>query len=282
MKMIDGSLVAQEIKKELALQVQALKKERNIYPHLCVMLIGDNPASHVYVQHKIKACEKVGIRSELVQLPQDISQKEVIQKLKSLAQNPDIHGILIQLPLPSQLNKEEIFSHLPTEKDVDGLTVKSTGLLWSSLKTTKPCTPKGIIHLLKYYKIPIKGQHAVVIGRSQIVGRPLAQLLLEENATVTICHSKTKNLKHFTEQADILIVACGKHHQITASYIKKGATVIDVGMHRIEKDGKKILQGDVCPDGMDSTVQYITPVPGGVGPMTIAMLLKNTVDLASR
>ena len=281
MKLINGSSVAKKITEELALQVQTLKNKQSIHPCLCVILIGDHPASHVYVQHKIKACQRIGIQSELIHLPQNISQDEVIKKLKSVSNNPAIHGILIQLPLPSQIKKEKIFSELPSEKDVDGLTIQNTGRLWSSLNSPQPCTPQGIIYLLKHYQIPIEGQHAVIIGRSQIVGRPLAQLLLEQNATVTICHSKTKNLKQITKQADILIVACGNHHQIQSSYIKKDGVVIDVGIHRIKKDeGKFLLQGDVCPDGLDSIATYITPVPGGVGPMTIAMLLKNTIDLA--
>ncbi len=281
MKLINGSLVAKKVTNELESQVQTLKDKKGIHPCLCVLLIGDNPASQVYVQHKIKACQKIGIQSKLVHLAQDTSQDIVLKKLTSLSDNPAIHGILIQLPLPPQLRKEEIFSYLPIEKDVDGLTVASIGSLWSSLNSAKPCTPQGIIYLLKHYQIPIQGKHAVVVGRSQIVGRPMAQLLLEQNATVTICHSKTQNLEHFTQQADILIAACGQHHKIKAHHIKKGATIIDVGIHRIEKNGKTILQGDVCPDELDNIAEYMTPVPGGVGPMTIAMLLKNTIDIAT-
>ena len=280
MKLINGSEVAKKVTENLTSQVQTLQK-KGVHPCLSVMLIGDDPASQVYVQHKIKACQKVGIQSKLVRLPQDTSMKEVLSKLQLLVQDDGVHGILVQLPLPSHLDKNKILSHLPAKKDVDGLTVASTGQLWSSLPTVQPCTPQGIIYLLKHYNIPIEGKHAVVLGRSLIVGRPIAQLLLEQNATVTICHSRTPRIEDFTQQADIVVAACGQHHKIKAHHIKKGATVIDVGIHRIQKNGKTYLQGDVCPEGLDSVASYLTPVPRGVGPMTIAMLLKNTVDIAT-
>ena len=271
--------MAKKVTDGLTSQVQVLQK-KGIQPCLSVMLIGDNPASQIYVQHKIKACQKVGIQSKLIQLPQKTSMKEVLSQLKLLSEDSKVHGILVQLPLPSQLDKDKILSHLPAEKDVDGLTLMNTGRLWSSLPSIQPCTPKGIVYLLNHYNIPIEGRHAVVIGRSLIVGRPIAQLLLEQNATITLCHSKTPQIEKFTQQADIVVAACGQHHKIKAHHIKKGATVIDVGIHRIQKNGKTYLEGDVCPDGLDSVADYLTPVPGGVGPMTIAMLLQNTIDIA--
>ena len=191
-------------------------------------------------------------------------------------------GVLIQLPLPKALDKDQVLSWLDPKKDVDGLTIHNTGRLWAGQKGIWPCTPHGIVRLIESYQIPIQGANTVVIGRSHIVGLPVSKLLLDKGATVTICHSKTSHLKRHTQMADIVIVACGKHHYLNASYFKKSAVVIDVGIHRIEKDKGTVIEGDVCPDGLESILSYRSPVPGGVGPMTIALLLENTVWLASR
>ncbi len=278
---MDGKIVAQTLKDQVTQEVQGLKKQ-GIHPSLCVLLAGDNPASEIYVKRKMMACDEVGIRSKLLKFPKDVPQEELEQTLDSLNQDEQVHGILVQLPLPKHLDQKTVLSYLSSKKDVDALTTESVGALWSSSSLVHPCpcTPKGIMAMLEYYQIPLEGRHVVVVGRSLIVGLPMVQLLLKKNATVTVCHSKTPSLKEHTKMADVVIAACGKHHLLKAQDFKKGAVVIDVGIHRISKEGKTILQGDVCPDGLENVLDYFSPVPGGVGPMTIAVLLQNTVQLA--
>ena len=279
MKKMDGKLVAKSAKENMEKEVQSLKKQ-GIHPSLSVVLVGDDPASKVYVKRKMMACDEVGIRSNLLKFPKNIAQEELLKTLDSLNQDSLVHGVLVQLPLPDHLDQKTILSSLSPKKDVDVLTEKNIGSLCSSSANIKPCTPQGIITMLEYYKIPLEGRHIVVVGRSLIVGRPLLQLLLEKNATVTVCHSKTLNLKEHTKRGDVVIVACGKHHLLKAQDFKKDAVVIDVGMHRILKEGKTVLEGDVCPEGLEDVLSYFSPVPGGVGPMTISSLLQNTIALA--
>ena len=282
MKKMDGKKTAQQVMDQTIRNITALKEKTGTAPCLCVILIGDHPSSQIYVKNKIKACQKAGIQSQLLRYPAGISKENLKQKIIHLNNDPHVHAVLIQLPLPDHLNPEEILSYLKPVKDADGLTLESKGSLWSGSGLIQPCTPSGIIRLFEHYNIPIKGRHAVVVGRSQIVGLPMAGLLLKNQATVTICHSQTKNLKAHTRQADIVVSACGRHHYLNAEFFKKGAVVVDVGIHRIKKNEKFILEGDVCPDGLDSTVEWFSPVPGGVGPMTIALLLENTYRLAHK
>ena len=279
MKKMDGKLVAQSLRDQVRKDVQNLKKQ-GIHPSLCVILAGDNSASEVYVKHKMMACDEVGIHSKLLKFPDNVSQEKLIQTLDSLNQDEQVHGVLVQLPLPKHIDSKTVLACLSPEKDVDALTTESVGALWSSSAVVSPCTPTGIMAMLGYYDIPLEGRHVVVVGRSLIVGRPMVQLLLEKNATVTVCHSKTNNLREHTKTADVVIAACGKHHLLKAQDFKKGSVVIDVGIHRISKEGKTILEGDVCPEGLENILDYFSPVPGGVGPMTIAILLQNTVQLA--
>lgn len=279
MKKMDGKKVAQILTHKIASQISSLKEKTHISPCLAVVLIGNDPASQVYVKNKIIKCKKVGIKSKLLKLQKNISKDELKKNIEYLNQNTSIHAMLIQLPLPSHLNKSEILSWIAPAKDVDGLTVESVGRLWSSITNIYPCTPHGIVRLLEHYKITLQGKNVVVVGRSQIVGLPTAQLLLQKGATVTICHSKTRNLEDYTKTADIVVVACGLHHYLKVHHFKKGAVVIDVGIHRINKNGKIILEGDVCPKNLDQVIDWLSPVPGGVGPMTIALLLENTYKL---
>ena len=269
MKILDGKFLSREIFKELALKVQNFK-ERDV-PGLAVCLIGDDPASQVYVRSKIKACETVGFYSLLKKYPVIISPQELKQEITALNKNPKIHGILVQLPLPSHLCEKEVLSWIDPKKDVDALTLENQALLWSGKPRVAPCTPKGIISLLKYYKISLSSRQAVVVGRSQIVGLPIFQQLLSHNATVTICHSHTSHLSSICQTGDIVVVCAGKRHLLSQKDFKKGAVVVDVGIHK--KDNK--LYGDVNPEGLESHLFALTPVPGGVGPMTIASLLEN-------
>lgn len=282
MKVMDGKMVSQLLRDNLALQIQELKQNTGWTSKLSVILVGDNPASQVYVQHKSIACKKVGIDSEVIQLPSSVSKEELKNQIEKLNQDSKTNGILIQLPLPDHLNTNEVLSWINPMKDPDCLTPENIGLFFSSQERVQPCTPKGILLLLEHYKISVKGKNAVVIGRSQIVGKPMAQLLLDQQATVTVCHSKTKDLKQHTKEADILVVACGQHHLVKSEHCKKGAVVIDVGIHRIEKEAGVKLEGDVCPDQMESLLEYLSPVPGGVGPMTIVSLLINTFELTKK
>lgn len=271
-KIIDGKKTAQKIRSELKLEIQNLK----IKPELRVILVGNNPASQIYVKNKEKYASEVGIKSETIRLPEDITEEKLLKQIKKLNKDKHINGILVQLPLPSHINEFSVINAIAPERDVDGFTIYNKGLLSIGKPALTPCTPLGIIELLKQYKIKIASKNAVVIGRSNIVGKPMAQLLLNEDATVTICHSKTKNLAKMTANADILISAVGKPKFIGKKYVKKGATVIDVAMNRDTKNNRWV--GDVDFDNVSKVAKFITPVPGGVGPMTIAMLLKNTVQ----
>lgn len=271
-KIIDGKKTAQEIRSELKREIQNLK----IKPELRVILVGNNPASQIYVKNKEKYASEIGIKSETIRLPEDITEEKLLKQIKKLNKDKHINGILVQLPLPSHINEFSVINAIAPEKDVDGFTIYNKGLLSIGKPALTPCTPLGIIELLKQYKVNIASKNAVVIGRSNIVGKPIAQLLLNEDATVTICHSKTKNLAKMTANADILISAVGKPKFIGKKYIKKGATVIDVAMNRDTKNNRWV--GDVDFDNVSKVAKFITPVPGGVGPMTIAMLLKNTVQ----
>lgn len=275
-QIIDGKKISTEIKEECRERVKSLK-EKGISATLAVIQVGHDPASTVYVGNKKKACEFIGIRSIAYELPEDASEKELLNLVLQLNQREDINGILVQLPLPAHMDENKIIKAISPAKDVDGFHPESVGALSIGQKGFVSCTPAGIIELLKRSGIIIEGKECVVMGRSNIVGKPMALLLLRENATVTICHSRTKNLKEVAKRADIVIVAIGKEKLITEEYIKDGAVVIDVGMHRDENNK---LCGDVDFLRVEPIAGAITPVPGGVGPMTIAMLMKNCVDSA--
>lgn len=280
MKLIDGKETARQIRAELKASALAFEKERGKKIGLAVVMVGDDPASQIYVRNKIKACEEVGIRSFAHYLPSNTVQQEVLGLVRALAGDPSVHGILVQLPLPKHLNAKEILSEIPVEKDADGFCAENVGrLATNEAGGAIACTPNGVMELLKRYGVVLSGKKAVVVGRSNIVGRPMALLLLNADATVTVCHSKTRELREICSRADILISAIGKAKFITADMVKEGAVVIDVGMNR---DGNGYLCGDVDFENVKEKASLITPVPGGVGPMTIAMLLANTVMLAER
>jgi len=276
-EIIDGKEVSQHIRKEVAEGVGALKRESGITPGLAAVLVGNNPASEIYVRNKRKACEQVGIYSEEYKLPEDTSENELLLLINKLNNDKNIHGILVQLPLPNQINSERILRSVFPSKDIDGFHPENVGLLLEGNPRFVSCTPNGIIKLLDFYRIEILGKEAVVVGRSNIVGKPTAILLLHRHATVTICHSRTKPLGDVTRRADILVAAIGRERLITQDMVKEGAVVIDVGINR-NSEGK--LVGDVDFEGVKEKASYITPVPGGVGPMTIAMLLWNTLESA--
>ena len=273
-KLIDGKKISGEIKDELKEKVAQLK-EQGVEVTLAVIQVGNDPASTVYVGNKKKACAYIGIRSLAYELPEETTQEELLALVRELNDRKDVNGILVQLPLPAHIDEDTVIRTIAPEKDVDGFHPQSVGLLSIGQKGFVSCTPAGIIQLLKRSGIEIDGRECVVVGRSNIVGKPMAMLLIRENGTVTVCHSHTKDLKEVTRRADILVVAIGKRQFITADYVKEGATVIDVGMHRKE-DGK--LCGDVDFDSVEPVAGAITPVPGGVGPMTIAMLMNNCVS----
>lgn len=275
--LIDGKKVSQEIRLKLAEETKCFIEETAIQPHLVVIIVGNNPASMTYVKNKKTSCEAVGFKSTVIELPIEITEAELLTKIIELNEDSAVHGILVQLPLPSHISEEKVIQTISVEKDVDGFHPYQVGALASGMKCLKPCTPSGVIELLKAYGIEIAGRHAVIVGRSHIVGKPLMQLLLDENATVTVCHSKTTDLAQFTKTADILVVAIGRANFIKANMVKDGAVVIDVGINRLD-NGK--LVGDVSFDEVSDKVSYITPVPGGVGPMTITMLLRNTLKAA--
>ena len=278
-KIIDGkALVA---KKQAALQekVERLKAESGLVPGLVVILVGDDPASQVYVRNKERFAKKVGFLSETVRLSESISEEELIQVIEKYNKDERFHGILVQLPLPKHINDKRVILAIDPKKDVDGFHPMNTGHLWSGRPVMVPCTPAGIMELLREYEVALEGKTAVIIGRSNIVGKPMAQLLLEKNATVTLAHSRTRDLAKVTKQADILIVAIGQGHFVTADFVKEGAVVIDVGMNR-DVDGRLI--GDVDFEGVEPIASLITPVPGGVGPMTITMLMEQTYQSALR
>lgn len=268
---MDGKKLSLKLFDQMASEIKASK----ISPGLTVILVGDDPASAVYVRNKHQACEKVGIRSEVLRLSASITKEELIQQIQKLNKDSKINGVLVQLPLPKHLNAEEVLSYVSEDKDVDGFHCMNAGKLFRGLPSLVPCTPKGVMKILEEYKISPKGKHAVVIGRSNIVGKPMAHLLLDQDATVTICHSRTPNIEQVCKQADIVVAAVGKVEMVKAAWIKEGACVVDVGINR-KPDGK--LAGDVAFEEVSKKAGWITPVPGGVGPMTIAMLLENTIQ----
>lgn len=274
--LIDGKKISTEIKDELKVTVEELKKQ-GVETCLAVIQVGDDPASSIYVRNKKRACDYVGIESLSYELPEETTEDQLVKLVKELNENDNVHGILVQLPLPKHINADTIIRTISPDKDVDGFHPESVGRLCIGEPGFVSCTPAGIIQLLKRSGIEIEGKECVVVGRSNIVGKPMSILLLRENGTVTITHSRTKDLKEVTERADILVVAIGKPKFITADYVKEGAVVIDVGMHRNEENK---LCGDVDFDDIKDKVSAITPVPGGVGPMTIAMLMYNCVEAA--
>lgn len=273
-KIIDGKAISLEIKDELKNKVAALKNE-GINKCLAVIQVGADPASSVYVRNKKKGCEYIGIDSKSFELPEDTTQEELIKLIEDLNADDAVNGILVQLPVPKHIDEDAIIKAIDPKKDVDGFHPQSVGALCIGQKGFVSCTPAGIIQLLKRSNIEISGKECVIVGRSNIVGKPMALLMLRENATVTVAHSRTKDLKEVCKRADILIVAIGKPEFLTADYVKEGAVVIDVGINRDENNH---LVGDVKYDEVEPKCSYITPVPGGVGPMTIAMLLNNCVD----
>ncbi|HBT20447.1 MAG TPA: bifunctional methylenetetrahydrofolate dehydrogenase/methenyltetrahydrofolate cyclohydrolase FolD [Peptococcaceae bacterium] len=275
---IDGKEIAGEMRQKIKDRVMNLKK-KNIVPGLSVILVGDDPASQVYVRNKEKACKDLGIKSKTFRLPRETSQAEVINLIKDLNKDPEIHGILVQLPLPDHVDPDVVIEAIDPSKDVDGLHPVNMGRLIRGQQCLMPCTPHGCIIMIKRTGIDIKGKKAVVVGRSNIVGKPVSIMLLQENATVTVCHSKTVDLEKETREADILVVAVGKPKFIKGDMIKPGAVVIDVGINRLD-NGK--LAGDVDFESASKVAGWITPVPGGVGPMTITMLMHNTVEAAER
>lgn len=275
MQIIDGKLVAKLTREQIKKEVEQLKSLK--YPDaigLAVILVGDDPASQVYVRNKIKACDEVGIKSFLCKLPAESTFDEVAGTISYLNENPDVSGMILQLPLPKHLDENSLLDLIDPNKDVDGCHYVQKGRLWTGRDSLVACTPSGVMKLLEYYDIPLEGKNAVVIGRSNLVGKPLAQLLLDKNCTVTICHSKTRNLGEIVSKADIVCVAIGKAKFLTADMVKEGAVVVDVGMDR-DENGK--LCGDVDFDAVAPKCSFITPVPGGVGPMTVTMLLANSV-----
>lgn len=275
--LIDGRMVAKKWKDYAAQRTQRLI-EKGVTPHLAVILVGGNAASQVYVRNKENACIHAGIRSTIIRLPEVCTQEELENAVLSLNKDESVHGILVQLPLPKGLDEARVLALIDPDKDVDGFHAMNSGRLMNGQPSFVPCTPLGVMKLLEAYRIPTRGKHAVIIGRSNIVGKPMAMLLLAADATVTICHSKTANLAEITRQADILVAAVGKPNFVTGDMIKQGAAVIDVGINRVD-DG---LVGDVHAEQAEKVASYLTPVPGGVGQMTIAMLLSNTLDAAER
>lgn len=269
MKIIDGKALATRLRTQIKTNIEQMREK----PGLAVVIVGNDGASKIYVRNKIRACEEVGIRSYTYALSETATQSEVEKVLDDLAKNPEIDGILLQLPLPKHLNAEAAMAHIPTCKDVDGFSAEHLGLLALHKEEIVACTSLGVMKLLESENVDLRGKHAVVLGRSDTVGKPMAMLLLNADATVTVCHSKTKNLKAICQTADILVAAVGKAKFVTADMIKEGAVVIDVGMNRDENEK---LCGDVDFDGVQEKVSLITPVPGGVGPMTITMLMHNT------
>ena len=277
MQLIDGKALAQKIHSNVAKEVETLKQEKNVVPGLAVILVGDDPASHAYVKMKAKACEKVGFYSITHNMPETISQDEIIQIIEMMNSNPHIDGILVQLPLPKHIDTDKILEVIDPKKDVDGFHAYNVGRLVTNLDSFVPCTPLGVMKMFEEYNIDLEGKDVCVVGASNIVGKPMASLLLNANATVTVTHIYTKDLKAHTSRADIVVVGVGVPGLIKEDMIKEGAIVIDIGINRIE-DGS--LVGDVDFPNVSKKCSYITPVPGGVGPMTIAMLLSNTLKAA--
>lgn len=276
-KIIDGKLISAQIREEIAEQVKDYNAKTGKLPGLAVVIVGENPASQVYVRNKKRACEQVGFNSWVYEMPESTTQDELNLLIDKLNDDANVHGILVQLPLPAHLDEEQVILRIKPEKDVDAFHPTNVGRITIGNPKFLPCTPAGIMELLHRSNVEISGKECVVVGRSNIVGKPMALLLLAENGTVTVCHSKTKNLKEVCRRADILVVAIGKADFVTADMVKEGAVVIDVGMNR-NAEGK--LTGDVDFASVSEVVSYITPVPGGVGPMTITMLLQNTLRAA--
>lgn len=279
MTVIDGKALAAKMQAALAEKTAQLKAEKGLIPGLVVILVGENPASQVYVRNKERSALAAGFKSEVVRVPDTISEKELLALIERYNQDSEWHGILVQLPLPVHISEEKVLLAIDPDKDVDGFHPTNMGKFWSGHPVLIPSTPAGIMEMFKEYQIELEGKTAVVIGRSNIVGKPMAQLLLDANATVTIAHSRTKNLPELARQADILVVAIGRGHFVTKEFVKPGAVVIDVGMNR-DANGKLI--GDVQYDEVAEVASYITPVPGGVGPMTITMLMEQTYEACVR
>ena len=277
-QLIDGVALSKKLRATVAVRAAALRA-RGVVPGLAVVLVGDNPASQVYVRNKVKACEDSGLHSVLERYPATLAEAELLGRIDALNRDPAIHGILVQLPLPAHIDAHKVIEAIAPEKDVDGFHVASAGALMVGQPGFWPCTPYGCMKMLESIGYDLHGKHAVVIGRSNIVGKPMALMLLQKNATVTVCHSATRDLKAITLQADVIVAAVGKINLLTADMVKPGAVVLDVGMNRNEQ-GK--LCGDVDFEGVKAVAGYITPVPGGVGPMTITMLLVNTLETAER
>ena len=274
---LDGKAMSAGLRADIADRVSALR-EKGMIPGLAVILVGDDPASEIYVRNKGKGCEEVGIYSRTIRMDAAVSQQELEQVIHQQNEDPAIHGILVQLPLPSHLNEQQALAQILPEKDVDGFHLINAGHLFTGTEGVVQCTPRGVLYMIRQTGIDLSGKEAVVIGRSNIVGKPMAMLLLQENCTVTVCHSRTRNLKEYTRRADILVSAVGKPRFVTADMVKEGAVVIDVGINRV--DGKVV--GDVDFESVKEIASWITPVPGGVGKMTITMLLSNTVDAAEK
>ena len=272
---IDGKRISDNLKEEMKAQVVALERQYGRRPGLAVIIVGENPASQVYVRNKVRAAEFVGLRSVQITLPESTSEADLLTQIHTLNDDPTIDGLLVQLPLPAHIDEEKVIDAIALEKDVDGFHPGNVGALWLGKPCTLPCTPKGCLHLIQSTGIELRGALAVVIGRSNIVGKPMAKLLLDQHATVVMAHSRTRNLSELTRQADIIVAAVGKRNLVTADMVKPGAVVIDVGMNR---DDEGHLCGDVDFDGVKEVAGFITPVPGGVGPMTITMLIQNTLD----
>jgi methylenetetrahydrofolate dehydrogenase (NADP+)/methenyltetrahydrofolate cyclohydrolase len=277
-QLINGTLLSQQIRADVASRAAVLASQGK-QPGLAVVLVGADPASQVYVRNKVKACEDNGLHSVLEKYDAELSEEALLARIDALNRDPKIHGILVQLPLPKHIDAHKVLEAIAPEKDVDGFHVINAGMLMTGQPLFRPCTPYGVMKMLESIDFPVRGAHAVVVGASNIVGKPQAMLLLQAGATITICNSKTRDLGHHTRQADILVVATGKRNIVTADMIKPGAAVIDVGMNRND-EGK--LCGDVDFDNAKNVAGYITPVPGGVGPMTITMLLVNTIEAAER
>ena len=276
-ELIDGKLVSKKVREEISAEVEHLKAEIGKAPGLAVIVVGDDPASAVYVRNKHKACLEVGITSYQIEYPAETTEDELLAKIDELNANPEVNGILVQLPLPKHINEDAVINRISPLKDVDAFHPENVGKIMIGKYEFLPCTPAGIVELLKYYNVEIEGKRCAVIGRSNIVGKPMSLLLLERNGTVTVCHSRTKNLSEITRESDIVVVAIGRANFLTADMVKPGAVIIDVGINRMD-DGK--LCGDVKFDEVEKIASKITPVPGGVGPMTITMLLKNTLAAA--
>lgn len=272
---IDGKAQAASIKESIKAQAPALEAKYGRVPCLCVIIVGDNPASRVYVRNKVRSTEYVGMKSMLIELPETVSEQELLDRIARLNADPEVDGVLVQLPLPRHIDEEKVIDAIDCRKDVDGFHLGNVGALWLGKPCIVPCTPKGVMNLIGTTGVDLKGKVAVVVGRSNIVGKPMAKLLLDANATVMMAHSRTADLASITRQADVLVMAVGRAKMLTADMVKPGAVVIDVGMNR-DEDGN--LCGDVDYAGVSEVAGWITPVPGGVGPMTIAMLLSNTVE----